>query len=645
MREVFLVGVGATGFGRSGRTEEELGREAVAAALADAGLAASDVAAASLSAGAGAAQRTGLPDLGLGTARVAQVGRPTAWASRAMQMAWQAVAGGEYDVVLCAGIGTLAGNPESNGTLLHAQAAAAQHYMDASGATEEHLARVAAKNRTLGADNPRATLAARVDTGDVLGSEMLEWPLRRLMVAAHADGAAAVVFTSGSVRRRLGGHAARVRASVLLGDSDAGAAISRAALARPTRAPSLGPEEIDLAEVDDPTPVDEIAAYEALQFAPQGQGPELVESAFTALGGVLPVNTSGGLLSQGEAIGASGIAQVCEISWQLRGPAGRAPGVGRPRGAGAQRAPRTGPPAARLADDPQRSLTPRSRRAFGNRTTPVRPPPPRARGRVRRWAAMTGVLNTETQTLPELLRTRAAGARRRALRPRRSRGLDLRRVPPPGDRGRRRPARARAWSSGDVVGVVLRNGPEYLEVWWAILWLGAIFNPVNPVLTPREAVGILADSEAQARRLRRPRSRAGLRRRIASELPALREIIAVDGTPTIRSRPCAATAPSPTTPRRRARRPRLLRLHLRHHRAGPRARCSATRNFIAEHLAAGRAAAGGPRRHARHGAAAVPRQRPGGDDDHAAALGAQVAMWERFSASTFWADGRRASSR
>ncbi|UGS36956.1 hypothetical protein DSM104329_03368 [Capillimicrobium parvum] len=322
MREVFLVGVGATGFGRSGRTEEELGREAVAAALADAGLAASDVAAMSLSAGVGAAQRSELPDLGLGTERIAPVGRPTAWASRAMQMAWQAVAGGEYDVVLCAGIGTLAGEPESNGTLLHAQAAAAQHYMDASGATEEHLARVAAKNRTLGADNPRALLATRVDAGDVMGSELLEWPLRRLMVAAHADGAAAVVFTSGAVRRRLGGHAARVRASVLLGDSDAGDAISRAALLA-YQSSSLGPEEIDLAEVDDSTAAGEMAAYEALQFAPQGQGPELVESAFTALGGVLPVNTSGGLLSQGEAIGASGIAQVCEIAWQLRGEAGR----------------------------------------------------------------------------------------------------------------------------------------------------------------------------------------------------------------------------------------------------------------------------------------------------------------------------------
>src|SRR5690606_20724277 len=83
------------------------------------------------------------------------------------------------------------------------------------------------------------------------------------------------------------------------------------------------PEDLDLAEVDDDTAAEEMAAYEALQFAPHGQGPELVESGFTALGGVLPVNPSGGLLAQGEAVGASGIAQICEIAWQLRGEAGR----------------------------------------------------------------------------------------------------------------------------------------------------------------------------------------------------------------------------------------------------------------------------------------------------------------------------------
>jgi acetyl-CoA acetyltransferase len=88
------------------------------------------------------------------------------------------------------------------------------------------------------------------------------------------------------------------------------------------QAAGLGPEEIDCAEVDDHTAAGEVAAYEALQFVPEGQGPELVDSGFTAVGGVLPVNPSGGLLSQGDAVGASSIAQVCELAWQLRGEAG-----------------------------------------------------------------------------------------------------------------------------------------------------------------------------------------------------------------------------------------------------------------------------------------------------------------------------------
>jgi crotonobetaine/carnitine-CoA ligase len=108
---------------------------------------------------------------------------------------------------------------------------------------------------------------------------------------------------------------------------------------------------------------------------------------------------------------------------------------------------------------------------------------------------MPGVLNTETQTLPELLRTRASElGDARFVRNHRvawsyaefdhrvteiAAGL-----------------RAAGVQRGDVVGVVLRNGPEYLEAWWAILWLGAVFNPVNPDLTAREALGILEDSGA-----------------------------------------------------------------------------------------------------------------------------------------------------
>ena len=114
-----------------------------------------------------------------------------------------------------------------------------------------------------------------------------------------------------------------MRASVLLDeDSSGGSSASRAARLGYFSA-GLGPEEIDLAEIEDPTPVDELAAYEALEFAPDGSGPELVDSGFTALGGVVPVNPSGGSLSQGHVRGAGGILQLVELSLQLRDRAGQ----------------------------------------------------------------------------------------------------------------------------------------------------------------------------------------------------------------------------------------------------------------------------------------------------------------------------------
>jgi acetyl-CoA acetyltransferase len=196
--------------------------------------------------------------------------------------------------------------------------------MEASGATEEHFARVAAKNRAQGALNPRALLSAAVDLRAVLASEMLSWPLRRLMVSEPSEGAAAVVFGAGEIRRRMGANGPRVLASVLVREGADGALAASARAARLAyQVAGIGPEDLDCAEIDDRSAAREVATYEALQLAPEGQGPELVDSGFTARGGVLPVNMSGGMLAQGDAAGASGIAQLCELAWQLRGEAER----------------------------------------------------------------------------------------------------------------------------------------------------------------------------------------------------------------------------------------------------------------------------------------------------------------------------------
>lgn len=318
---VHLLGVASTSRSRRNGGPGALAREAVAAALADAGLTAAEVDGVAVAAA---------EDAFADAAEAALGGERRAYRCRcgigpvALNSAWKAVSAGVGEVVVCVGFDAgAAAAPEAGGERLEAQAAAAREYLQHSGADERHLARVAAKNRRHGAANPHAAVGAEVGMDEVLASELLLWPLRRLMVAPPADGAAAVVLGAGGRGSRRGAKSPLVRASVMLdGGSSGGAETSRAARLAYLSA-GLGPEDVDLAEIEDPTPVEEIAAYEALEFAPEGSGPELVESGFTALGGVLPVNPSGGALSHGYSRGAGGIRQLVELSLQLRDRADR----------------------------------------------------------------------------------------------------------------------------------------------------------------------------------------------------------------------------------------------------------------------------------------------------------------------------------
>ncbi len=313
---VRLLGVGATSLSRRPRGSRPLAREAVAAALADAGVEAGEV--------DGVAIASADPGFDLGCYDVLGKGhRPykcrCGLGAIALHSAWSAVSAGAADVVVVVGHDAAPGGEPAS---IETRAAAAREYMQHSGATEEHLALVAAKNRRHGAANPHALLTAAAGPEEILASEMLVWPLRRLMVAEAALGAAAVVLASHEAGRRRGPKAPRLRASVLLDENSAeGAATARAARLGYFSA-GVGPEEIDLAEIEDPTPVDELEAYEALELAPEGAGPELVESGFTALGGVVPVNPSGGSLAQGRVTGVGAILPLVELSLQLRDRAG-----------------------------------------------------------------------------------------------------------------------------------------------------------------------------------------------------------------------------------------------------------------------------------------------------------------------------------
>lgn len=318
MPRVHLLGVGATSLSREGRDARWLAHDAVTAALSDAGLSGREVDSLALSCGEWSAALGCFDALGR---KVRSTACASAHGALALHTAWAAVATGESEVAVCVGHDP---RPELGDAVLPLDqlASDARTYLRGSGATEEHLARVAVKNRGHGAANPRALLRSAVTVEEVLASTELSRPLRELMVPGPAQAAAAVVLGRHDRGRRDGPRAPRLPASVLLSAEEGQPAVARAAGLAYFGA-SLGPEDVDLAEVEDLTPATEISAYEALELAPANRGPELVESGFTELGGVVPVNASGGSLAQGRAPGSGPLLQLIELCQQLRGTAGR----------------------------------------------------------------------------------------------------------------------------------------------------------------------------------------------------------------------------------------------------------------------------------------------------------------------------------
>lgn len=364
---VFVAGAGMTRFEKSPRSLRDLAGEAVSAALADAGVSVPEIEAAYV-ANAVAGLVTGqemirgqvvLRPLGIEGIPIFNVENACASAASALHLGWQAVATGLDDVVLCVGAEKLSHEDktvgmEAIGTAIDVEMRAelaeevrvdgsdeggersffmdlyadmARRYMRASGASPEHLAMVTVKNQRNGGLNPRAQYGGELTVAEVLASRPVVSPLTLLMCSPISDGAAAVVLMSERAARRASRLGPRIRASVVRSgvrhdkdDPTAGSA-ARAARAAYEMA-GLGPSDLDCAEVHDASAPAELIVYEQIGLAEPGGGPSLIESGATALGGRLPVNTSGGLLSKGHPIGATGIAQICEATWQLRGEGG-----------------------------------------------------------------------------------------------------------------------------------------------------------------------------------------------------------------------------------------------------------------------------------------------------------------------------------
>jgi len=357
MRDVAVVGIGMTSFGELWKTPlRSLWAEAALAALDDAGLDSVDmITIGCMSSGLFTGQEhlaSLLADeLGMGGVPAARVESACASGGLAVRTGFAEVASGLSDTVLVTGVEKMTDVDGADSTYALGTAAdsewegfhgitfpglyamLARIHMQQYGTTREQLAMVAVKNHANGLLNRHAQYHLKVDVEGVLNSTSVADPLRLFDCSPVTDGAAALVLTTVEKARELapGKPVVVITGSGLATDTVTIA--NRGSLAELNAVKLAGerayamadkkPEDIHLVEVHDCFTIAEIMATEALGFFELGQGGPAVEKGLTSLGGKIPVNTSGGLKSKGHPVGATGVAQVLEITNQLRGQAGQ----------------------------------------------------------------------------------------------------------------------------------------------------------------------------------------------------------------------------------------------------------------------------------------------------------------------------------
>jgi len=348
---VEIAGVGLHRFGRfDGVSLTDMGVAAVGAALrqADVGKGGFQAAFCGTAYGGVATGHKVLGALGMTGMPIVDVEAGCASGAAALMLGSAAIRGGQYDTVVVFGVEKMPRgiirssffDPWQEEAGLAATPAyfglRAQRFMRTSGVTKGHLAAVVVKNRRHGAHNPDAMYRSEVDAGAVLSSRVVCEPLHLWMLCSPNEGAAAVVL-----RRRAGatdgGHV-QVAAAVLrshlpgavLSESTPMAGLTDDSLPTPTTLAAtgayeeagLGPRDLDVVECQDTDAARELMSYEELGLCAPGGAAEMLDAGVSSVGGRLPVNPSGGLLSKGEPLGASALGQVVELVRQLRGEAG-----------------------------------------------------------------------------------------------------------------------------------------------------------------------------------------------------------------------------------------------------------------------------------------------------------------------------------
>lgn len=346
-RDIFFAGAAMTRFGRHDTVPmQALAQQAILEALADAGIGVRTPQAfycANVYGGMILGQ-TLLRDLGLDGVPVYNVENACASSATGVHLARHALLAGEYDTVVVFGVEMLTAlgggsiplqrndyktevYAAQGMTLPAIYAMRGTRYLSETGHGPEVLGGVAVKNRRHGALNPYAQTRKEVSLEEVMASRPVAEPLTLLQCCPSAvDGAAAVVLTTKPPTD--GRPKVRIRSSVVqsgrreeglddIFDAEITARAARLAFEKA----GLGPDDLNVIELHDAFTIAELLYYEAFGLCGRGEGVGLLADGITALGGRVPVNPSGGLLAKGHPLGATGVAQMVEIVWQLQGRA------------------------------------------------------------------------------------------------------------------------------------------------------------------------------------------------------------------------------------------------------------------------------------------------------------------------------------
>lgn len=351
MRDVYVLGVGMIKFGRyPDKDVPQLGAEAALIALRDAGLTIQDVemlvCGNLFQANAMNAQRilqqigqTGIPALNVANA--------CATGSTAVREAYMGVASGMYDVTMAVGVeqmgkmGLLGGGARSGGESVEGVLGsglmpavfgqAGVEHMRKYGTTAEQFAKVSVKNHKHSVHNPLSQYRVEVSLGDVMKGRMVAYPNTLYMCCPTGDGAAAAILVSGDKAKQFANaKPVKMACSILTSDPytprdltmpDVNTLTKNAAKLAYEKA-GIGPKDLDLVELHDCFATAELLHYENLGLCGEGEAGRLIDEGRTSIGGDIPVNASGGLLSKGHPLGATGVANIFEIVTHLRGQAG-----------------------------------------------------------------------------------------------------------------------------------------------------------------------------------------------------------------------------------------------------------------------------------------------------------------------------------